>query len=335
MAEEPKEIVKDKEIARNQSIEMILVQMGLLAEDGLEMAAAEKRKHPEKKLEDILLEEEIVSEFSWIRALGVKYNIPLVNLAAQKISSKVLRYVTEKEAREYHIIPVHETDYVLHIASNDPMNYSVFDKVSQACGKQVMVLLATQADIEESITQSYILQNVNAVMQQIANEFGKGDEGEEEEEKETILDLTQGDGKSNAIVQAVKLIMEQAYQRGASDIHLEPMETDVIIRIRVDGELVETMSFAKPAFTHISSRLKVLGGLDIAEKRVPQDGRMSVLIQGKKINMRISTLPTLYGEKIVIRILGSSDSQEMLQLEDLQMEDYNYRLLTEALKKPN
>ena len=320
-------------MAENNSdkrIELILVQMGLLSEEGLMSAVEEKRNSPEKGIIDILIDQESITEFDYIRALGIKYNLPLVNLAAQKINQSILRYVSEEFARENFVLPVHETSYVLHIATADPMDNSIFEQVGQISGKQISLLLATKEDIAAGIDKHYIQYNVNASMTDIEKEFGVV-----EEEIEDIFDFSGEEAENNSIVKAVSLILEQSFQMGASDIHIEPLENRVIVRVRVDGELTQTMSFAKNAFGHVMGRLKVLGGLDIAERRTPQDGRMTVILMGSKVNMRISTLPTIYGEKVVIRILGTSDEDDILKVEELEMQPHNYEKLISCLEMPN
>ena len=315
---------------KEKRIEIILIRLGLLSEQDLMKAAAEKKKNPNKTMGEILREKEIISPFDYVRALGIKHNLPLVNLAAQKIGLKVLNYIPEETARKHGIVPVHETEYRLYIATSDPSDPILHEQIGQASGKQVSLLLATQTDIEAAIDQNYIQRSVNDIMKQIEDQFGE----EEDDEEEQVFDLA-NDEKSGAIVKAVGLILEQAYQKKASDIHIEPLEELIIVRLRVDGELVETMSFAKTAFSHLLSRMKVLGGLDIAEKRIPQDGRMTVLLLGEKVNMRISTLPVLYGEKIVIRLLGTSNSESIMDLEDLNMEEQSYSKLVKAMEAPN
>ena len=320
-------------MAENNSdkrIELILVQMGLLSEEGLMSAVEEKQNYPEKGIIDILIDQENITEFDYIRALGIKYNLPLVNLAAQKINQSILRYISEEFARENFVLPVHETSYVLHIATADPMDNSIFEQVGQISGKQISLLLATKEDIAAGIDKHYIQYNVNASMTDIEKEFGVV-----EEEIEDIFDFSGEEAENNSIVKAVSLILEQSFQMGASDIHIEPLENRVIVRVRVDGELTQTMSFAKNAFGHVMGRLKVLGGLDIAERRTPQDGRMTVILMGSKVNMRISTLPTIYGEKVVIRILGTSDEDDILKVEELEMQPHNYEKLISCLEMPN
>ena len=316
---------------REKKIELILIKLGLLSEQGLMQAVEEKKKHPEKNIEIILQEQEIISQFDYIRALGIKHDLPLVNLAAQKISVKVLSYVSEEMAKKHGIIPVHETEYGLYIATSNPTNYMIHAQIGQVSGKQVSLLLATKRDIIAAIDQNYIQRSVNDVMKQIEEQFGE----EEASAEETKVHDFDTDGKSESVIKAASLIFEQAYQKKASDIHIEPLEDLVLVRMRIDGELVETMSFAKTAFSHLLSRLKVLGGLDIAEKRIPQDGRMSILLLGETVNMRISTLPTLYGEKVVIRLLGTSNSEDIMDIEDLQIEQDSYAKLVRAMEAPN
>lgn len=313
-----------------QKIELILIKMGLLGQSGLErgIEALKKQKTLDKKLEEVLVEEQIISEFDLIRARGVKYNIPLVNLSAQKITLKVLRYVTEEDATRYGIIPVHETPYILYIATDNPFQTKLFDNIGRASGRQISLLLATKSDIESAIQKNYVQLSVNNIMAEIADMFS-----EEEEEKEEVIDFT--DAQNNAVVRAVQTILEFAWQRKASDIHIEPEEKEVRVRLRIDGELVECMAFSKKVFPQLSSRMKVLAGMDIAEKRIPQDGRMTILLLGERVNMRASTLPTIYGEKLVIRILGSSNKKEVWKLDELNMHPENLLLLNKGIHSPN
>lgn len=313
-----------------QKTELILIKMGLLTEAGLNkgIAAWEKQKRLNKKLEDVLVEEQIISEFDLIRARGVKYNIPLVNLSAQKITLKVLRYVTEDDAKKYGIIPVHETAYILYLAVNDPFQTKLFDEIGRASGRQVSLLLATKADIISAIQKNYVRLNVNNIMTEISGMYS-----EEEEKQEEVVDFT--DTQNNAVIRAVQTILEFAWQRKASDIHIEPEEKEVRVRLRIDGELVEGMVFSKKVFSQLSSRTKVIAGLDIAEKRIPQDGRMTALLLGDKVNMRVSTLPTVHGEKIVIRILGSSGDKDVWRLDELNMHPVNLSLLKSGIHTPN
>lgn len=317
-------------MVKEKSIELILLQMKLLGKKELMEAVEKKKQFPDKTMEEILLEAEVITEFDLVRAMGVKYDIPLVNLAAQKIPSKLLRYLSEEEAKKYLVIPVHETEFILYVATKNPFDYLIFEKIGQISGKQVSPLLATQADIEAAISQNYIQQNLLYMMEVIEEEYGVA-EGEDT----TIMDFVSEQTTNNPIVKAVKLILEYSYQMGASDIHIEPMEGKVIVRIRVDGDLLETAYFNKSAFSHLLSRLKVIAKLDIAEKRIPQDGRMTVPLFDKKVNMRISTLPTLYGEKVVIRLLGTSDSKDIVEVEQLNMESYNYEALQKGISSPN
>jgi len=319
-----------KEDLSKQKIEIILIKMGLLNENGLErgIKALKDHKNPNKKLEDILVEEHIISEFDLIRARGVKFDIPLVNLAAQKITPKVLRYISEEDAKKFSIIPVHETSYMLYLAVNNPFQTRRFDEIGRASGRQVSLLLATKADIQSAIQKSYVQLSVNNIMTEIAGMYG-----EEEEAKEEVLDFT--DTQGNAVIRAVQTILEFAWQRKASDIHIEPEEKEVRVRLRIDGELIESMVFSKKVFPQLSSRIKILGGMDIAEKRMPQDGRLTIMLQGEKVNMRVSALPTIYGEKIVIRILGSTNEKDVWKLDELNMHPTNLALLKRGIRSPN
>jgi type IV pilus assembly protein PilB len=317
---------------KDERIEVILAKMGLIDQKGLMEGLEGLKKEPHKKLEEILLEKNIISEFDLIRAEGVKYNIPLVNLSAQKIQPSVLRYVKIDVARKNHLIPVHETEYTLYLATDNPFNYKVFEEISQVCGKQISVLLAPGRDIAEAININYIQQSVQQVLQEIEKEYGTL---EDELEETAILNITDEIEEDNAVVKAVGIILEQAYQRKASDIHIEPGEKRVVIRLRIDGTLIKAMDFERTVFTHLVSRFKILGGLDISEKRIPQDGRMVISINEVKVNMRISTLPTIYGEKIVVRLLGSSKSEDIMSLEQMNIEDYNMESIKSAIHSPN
>lgn len=314
---------------QGKSVEDLLVMLGFVSDQDMK-AAIEEKKKSEKKIQNILIDNGTISEMEWIRCMGVKYRIPLVNLSVQNISPRILRYMSEKNAYEYTAVPIAEGEYSIYVATNNPLRQMDLGNVIQSNGKTLSIVLATKKDIDNTIAKHYLQQSVISAVGLIESEFQDVDEIVEDETGEELGT----DTSSQAVVNLVRTLLEQACVQGASDIHIEPLEHEVVVRLRVDGILVETMRFKKAAYAHVSSRVKVLSGMDIAEKRIPQDGRMQAVVQDKRINMRVSSLPIMDGEKIVIRILGSTDPRDMLSISDLNLEDYNQALLDKIMAQP-
>jgi type IV pilus assembly protein PilB len=300
----------------------ILLEQGLLTEDQLNRALEEHRNTP-KSLGRVLIDLGYIRERDLVRALAEQVGLEFVDLTEYRIDAGVAALIPEAISRRYRALPIGERDGKLLVAMSDPANMYALDDIRTITGRDVQPLVATSHDVEQAI----------------AKFSGMGDQvealaSEAVEALQQDADLTDVEAavEDAPIVKLVQAIMTQAVADRASDVHIEPTEKDVRVRFRVDGVLHEVMHSPKSIQNGLISRLKVMADLNIAEKRVPQDGRISMRVNTKQLDLRLATLPTVYGEKIVIRILDKSNA--LMQLSDLGFGDEAYERYETAFRKP-
>jgi len=300
----------------------ILLEQGLLTQEQLDRALGEHRATP-KSLGRVLIDLGYIRERDLVRALAEQVGLEFVDLAEYQVDPGATTLLPEALARRYRAIPIGERDGKLLVAMSDPANVYALDDIRAMTNRDVQPVVATATDVEQAI-QKY---------------GGMGDQVEAlASEASSQLDADEGEGDMEAaledapIVKLVNAIMTQAVADRASDVHIEPTEKDVRVRYRVDGVLHEVMHSPKNIQNGLISRLKVMADLNIAEKRVPQDGRIGMRVGAKALDLRLATLPTVYGEKIVIRILDKS--QALLQLSDLGFHEEAFKRYEESFRKP-
>jgi type IV pilus assembly protein PilB len=257
-----------------------------------------------------------------VRALAEQVGLEFVDLTEYPIEATAAALLPDTLARRYRALPIGERDGSLLVAMSDPANVYALDDIRTVTGRDVVPMVATAADVENAIQKfSQMGDQVEALASEAASQI----EGEEATDVESAVE-------DAPIVKLVNAVMTQAVTDRASDVHIEPMERDVRIRFRVDGVLHEVMHSPKNIQNGLISRLKVMADLNIAEKRVPQDGRVSIRVGSKALDLRLATLPTVYGEKVVIRILDKS--QALLQLSDLGFQEESFKKYEVSFRKP-
>jgi len=288
----------------------ILVAAGLISDLQLS-EALEIQKKSGALLGQILVEEGLVSEIAICGALHSQLGMPVINLEDTEVDERVLGLVREDLAKKYHALPLRLEGQVpgrtteLLVAMSDPLNSEATDDLRFHSGYFIKPVLAPASEIAEAITRYY---HLDASMGEVLETIVSEDEEisvthiNETDMPEAIDELIK-ESSGRPIVRLVNWLLTKAVNERASDIHLEPQEKDIIVRYRVDGLLREVERLPKWATGPVVSRIKVLSNLDIAEKRAPQDGRFKVEIAQRPIELRVSTLPTTYGEKVVIRIV--------------------------------
>jgi type IV pilus assembly protein PilB len=299
----------------------ILIELGHITQDQLDQALEEHRRTP-KALGRVLIDMGFIQESDLVRALAEQVGLEFVDLTDFPIDATVTVLLPEGLSRRYRALPIGERDGKLLVAMSDPTNVYALDDIRTITGREVQPLVATASDVEQAIQRySGMDSQVEALATVVAESF----EGDTEELEAALEDAP--------IVKLVNAIMTQAVGDRASDVHIEPGETKVRIRFRVDGVLHEPMPPApKNIQGGLISRLKVMADLNIAEKRVPQDGRISMKVGGRQLDLRVATLPTVYGEKVVIRVLDKSSG--LLKLEELGFLENSYRRFSESFNKP-
>ncbi|MDE5862327.1 MAG: Flp pilus assembly complex ATPase component TadA [Ruminococcus sp.] len=313
---------------RNERIGDYLVNQGLIDQDQLmQVLATQKESGGSKKFGDIVVELGFMSDQNFTKALAGKMMVQYVDLDSYEINSEAVNKVPEALARKHTVIAIAINGKRLTVATNDPVNFLVFEEIKVATGMDCKPVLATTAAINKAIGKNYSMQNVDNVVDSLVAMNG-GDNG-------SMEDQESNDRVENApIVKLATTIIENSYRADATDIHIEPFKTYTRIRIRVNGDLVELMNMSSAVQSALATRLKLISGMNIAEKRVPQDGRFTQVVDGTTLDVRVSSLPMVNGEKIVIRIL-STGQIALRKITDLGMSDYNYQLFESMLRVPH
>ena len=289
---------------KSKQLGQILIEQGLITAAQLEQALEEHRKTP-KSLGRVLIDLGMIKEADLVRALAEQVGLEFVDLADYHIDPSSTMLLPEALARRYRAIPIGERDGKLLVAMSDPANVYALDDIRTITNRDVQPVVATAADVEQAIQKFAGMDGQVEALASQASEAARG-------RRRAAGGGARGSARSSSSCNA---IMTQAVGDRASDVHIEPTERDVRVRFRVDGVLHDVMHSPKNIQGGLISRLKVMADLNIAEKRVPQDGRISMKVGGRTLDLRVATLPTVYGEKIVIRVLDKS--QALLRLEDL------------------
>lgn len=311
---------------RNERIGDYLVSQGLITTEQLtQVLAAQKESNGTKKFGDVVVELGFMSEVNFTKALANKLRVQYVDLDTAEINSEAVQKVPEALARKHTVIAIAVTGKRLTVATNDPVNFIVLEDIKVSTGMDTVPVLATTTAINKAIGKNYSMQNVDSVVDSIAAMNANSVDAEEEESKDRV--------ESAPIVKLATTIIENSYRADATDIHIEPFKTYTRIRIRVNGDLVELMNISSAVHSALATRLKLISGMNIAEKRIPQDGRFTQVVDGTTLDVRVSSLPMVNGEKIVIRIL-STGQIALRKITDLGMSEYNYKLFESMLRVP-
>jgi type IV pilus assembly protein PilB len=299
----------------------ILVEQGLISAEQLADASEEQRTSG-RSLGRVLVDRRYVTEKDLVAAVAMQIGLPFVDLADHEVDPRAATLVGDGTLRKHAVLPIGFEDGKLLLAMSDPSNVVAIDDVRTITKMDVRPCVATREDIVKAIDKyASMVDDMEAMADDLA-----GDDADVD-----LADL-KAVTEDAPIVKFVNLLIAQAVADGASDIHIEPGEKDLRVRYRIDGVLHEVMRSPRSIQAGVISRLKIMAEVDIAERRIPQDGRISVTTNHKSIDLRFSTLPTVYGEKVVMRILDKSSV--MLQLEDLGFLDHNQQRFAESYRKP-
>ncbi|MBI1947842.1 MAG: type IV-A pilus assembly ATPase PilB [Deltaproteobacteria bacterium] len=279
------------------------------------------------------IEESQLTEF-----LSKQYGVPAINLSEFEIDADVIRLIPKEVAEKHQVVPVNRAGASLIVAMSDPSNIFAIDDIKFLTGYNIEVVVAAEAAIQAAIAKYYNPQNSNDPLAQFdINDALEGIEDEdidvaEKEREANVVDLEKA-AEDAPVVKLVNLILVDAIKKGASDIHIEPYEKEMRVRYRIDGMLHEVMKPPLKLKNAIASRCKIMAELDIAERRLPQDGRIKLRIGGgKEMDYRVSVCPTLFGEKIVMRLLDKSNLQ--LDMTKLGLADDQIAIWKEGIEKP-
>jgi type IV pilus assembly protein PilB len=311
----------------------LVSEQGLLTPDQADDVQDEHRETG-KSVRSVLIDSGLLGEDDLLEVIAGYLGTRVVNLPATDIPPDVVRSVPASVARMYNCVPVEAGPNSVTLAVFDVVNPQVMDELMFVLTRDVSFVLASEEDVRNHLNQFYGDESdaVNTMLASLESEIEQATEtlniGDEEDEK----GIEEAAG-STPVIRYVSLVLYQAVSDRASDIHFEPFEKEFKIRYRVDGALYEMLPPPKRLAMPIISRIKVMAGMNIAERRLPQDGRVQLSIGGRQIDMRVSTLPTQFGESVVLRVLDRSVVS--LEIENLGMPDDVYEAFTRDIRKPN
>ena len=288
----------------------LLIDAGTIDEEQLNRAL-EIQKESKDRLGTVLIENNIITEDQLIESLQMQLGIEYVDLTQVKIPIELAASVPKTIAKQYGVVPVQIVRDEIYLAMSDPLNFYAIEEVKKSARKKVVPMVARASSVEYAIQVLYGNEGAAKAIEEMKMESAASQNTDATPQLNNFAANVIGDDSvSNApTIRLVNSIIERAVDERASDIHIEPREDDLYVRMRIDGIMREILTVPKDLQNSVISRLKVISGLDISERRIPQDGRFNVHTRGKDIDLRVSTLPTVYGEKIVARLLDKSDGR--------------------------
>ncbi len=290
----------------------LLIAAGTITQEELEKGLA-LQKEQKGRLGEVLISNGIITEQQLIEALQMQLGIEFVDLTKINIPTELAQVVPKNIAKQYTVVPIRAVKDELYLAMSDPLNFYAIEEVRKAVRRKVVPVLATKDAIEHSIQILYGNEGAARAIEEMRREAGAAETAPEADTAFTSNQLGDDSVSSAPTIRLVNSIIERAVLERASDIHLEPHETELLVRMRIDGIMQDILTVPRDLQNSVLSRIKIMAGLNIAERRVPQDGRFNVRVKDKNIDLRISTLPTVYGEKIVARLLDKSGGRIALE----------------------
>lgn len=287
-----------------------LVDEGIITQEQLKKAQEEEKRSGERLIKT-LIRLGYIAEEDLVMFLSDKLNVPRIELSNYLIDPKVIELVPETLARKYELIPVLKIGKRLTCTMVDPWNVFALDEIGARTGLIIEPAVSTEKEIKKALNEYY---GARGSMEELIKSIDQ-EKLKVEEDKEIDVKKLQGIVEEPVVIKLVNMIIMKAIEEKASDIHIEPEEDSLKTRLRVDGMLHEISSPPKHLQSAIISRIKIMADLNIAERRIPQDGRFTIKMGGKEIDMRVSCVPTIYGENVVLRLLDSSSAA--MKLEDL------------------
>lgn len=275
----------------------MLTNEKLITEEQL-MEALQLQKGSGKRLGAVLIDNGFITEAQLIEMLRMQLGIDFIDITKITIDPEVVNVLPKSTAQKYGVIPVRIEKDVLYLAMEDPLNFMAVEAARVATRKKIIPMITTAAGINRAYNILYENEGAVKAMAQMRQEGVTSEESDNQTIEQNLEDTN-----AAPTIRLVNSIIERAVTERASDIHIEPGQEEMNVRIRVDGRLMNILTIPKELQQAVISRLKVLGHMDIAERRIPQDGRAATKMKGKEVDLRLSTLPTIFGEKVVIRIL--------------------------------
>lgn len=297
-------MITRSETGRRLQLGELLIQHGAITSEGLQQALEHQRNSGGRYLlGEVLLKLELCSEEQIMEALAAGYDVPFARISPRIADPKIVDVLSREFLEKHTVLPLFRVRNVLTLAVNEPANVFLLEEVERLTGCQVQVVCATAKDIKATLENHLPSANV-FVIDEIFDDEDAGELSLVEDRIEDIADLEMV-AEGSPVIKLVNYLVYHAVREGASDIHVEPDENQLRVRYRVDGSLYEKLRPPYKMLPAISSRIKIMANLDISERRLPQDGGIHVMMDGRPIDLRVSTMPCQFGEKIVIRVIDN------------------------------
>lgn len=310
---------------KNLRIGEILEEKGYVTGEQMSQALAYQKEHREMRVGQILMELGFVTENQVLEALANRLNLEIVEVSQIQVNLQAVGMISRELAEKNLFLPVSLKGKVLGLVTNDPLNYFALEEVKQQTGCQLEIYLSEEVPLRKAISYYYAEVNARNAAEQANVGFATTEELEIED-----LDASNDEAP---IIRLLNSLIERAIKTEASDIHIEPFEKETKVRMRIDGVIMEYVTIQRNIHAPLIARIKILSNLDIAEKRIPQDGHFRVKINDSFVNIRVSVLPTVFGEKAVLRIMAATGHME--HADHFGMDDFSYNQFLPMLNYPN
>lgn len=314
----------------------ILVDMGFITDDQLEMLLDEQRRQPGEKIGKIAEENGLITDEQLCQALAEQLGMQVINLDDFTLTDELKKEISDTMAQMYRVIPIRREDNVLTVATSEPQNLTVQDELRTFLGLDIRMLVAPERGVKKALDRFYDAGGES--VERLVRELEADDDlrkAAEALDNNMAFDITSAEAlaESAPVRKLLNMILLLAIKDHASDIHLEPFEDEFRIRIKADGVLFEMVPPPRHLANAIVTRIKVMANLDIAERRLPQDGRIELTVGGHPVDLRVSVLPTMFGESVVMRVLDRSVVS--LDLHKVGMNDETMKAFKEVIGRPN
>ena len=298
----------------------LLVAAGAITAGQLQQAL-EIQKQTKQRLGDVLIDNNFITEQQLIDALQMQLGVDFVDLTAVSIPLELAKYVPRAIAKKYCVVPVKLVKDELYVAMSDPLNFLAQEEIKASSHKRVVPMIATRRAVEQAISTLYGSEGTARAIEDMKREAGTQDIVPAQ-----MAQSTDDSATAAPTIRLVNSVIERAFNERASDIHLEPQSDEMVVRMRIDGLLRKILTIPTNLQNAVISRLKIMGGMNIAERKIPQDGRAMVRVKNHELDLRISSMPTVYGEKVVLRLLDRTQraiTKQMLGFEGTELANYD------------